>query len=1254
MAAAQLSRSEERPMIRPARVPSLVPFAALALALPWGACNCDDVLGQLPSPRAVLQAPNGTETPPLEIVEAALPPTTLGTTASLALVLRNDGDLDLEVADVVFGTDPVFCPAPSGAFSIVDPAAAPRAFTVARDAERPLRFGFTPTSGQPACTIVEVHSNDAAHPVLRALLRGQGDAPQLCTDRAVLDFGEVFVGERKEDVVRLESCGTRPITIQAAALDEQFPDPFTAGAIGAGTLLAPGDTLEVPVAFAPLVPGSYTIGGGNSGTISLSTDAPLAEYRIDLIGQARRAPSCVIHVVPGLVQFGNVGEGRSSTQTVFIRNIGELDCTFTSADVRAPAGSFTRALVDLTSGDVLAPQQGGSVEITFAPSTPSGTENGFLDVVSSDPVNPTIEVPLAATSVEVTPCFLEAEPTAVNFGNRSLFRSTEREVLLRNVGTQTCVINDVNLTVGAPEYRLIEPPLTQLSDTLPPPFDTLFGNAFGAMVPPGEATTIIVSFRPEQAGVRVGNVNFRYREMRFGASNQTLDVPLTGRGETPCITVTPLDVDYGNLAVGAGANRDVQVANCGGSDLHLRGINLRAGSHPDFSLTQSPAMPTVLAPGLSTTVTVRAAPTAAGTAQAGAAMFGALEVLSDLAPIFVNLRANAPSCQQGLQCTPTTLAFGEVNVGESLVRSVVCQNPGNSAVSLSPSIGAPFTIVSAPAQIAAGGTGVIRVKYTAQAASTSTGTLQLGGNTCLGAPATVAVNGTGRDDALPPCPQPQAFTPQTLWEWGENVATAPNSVQTWSAPLVSRLGDTNGDQVVTRADMPRVIFISFDQADAPEYLSTGGISGSNEQVNDPVPGILRAIDGATAAEVWTNVTPEGRLNSSVTPAIVDLDGDGCVEIIGSKYVLLPGVEAIPNGPKVHGKFARGNLLAFDCRGRVKWESQEWTRDQNELEDAGGVAVGDIDGDGFAEVAFGSHVYDHNGLLKWVGARGTGSAGHGPTSFFADVDGAPGLELIAGATVYRKDGSILWDHLGDVQFDGLPAVADLDGDGDNEVVFRSRELFIWDGRTGAVLAGPLIPPTRAGHGTTCPQSTDENECDIIPNNPAIMDVTGDGQLEIVVASQEILIVYDRQLRELWRANIFDGTGASGPAGFDFEADGTDNVIFADESSVWSFGPTGNTVYQARRASVTMMEYTPIADIDNDGHANLLAGSNEPQFNLADGLDAFQNSGVRWAQARGIWNQHAYVEDLISELGAPLPNNGPMPLRGFRTASAQCVP
>lgn len=1229
-------------------------YAALS-AIAVSSCECDTLLGRLPEPKAVL-AHGDDEAPPLPTLEIALGAVEVGTGTNVVFDVRNDGNKRLHVADVKMVTGDERCPLPSGAFTIEAPVLqgdpAFRSFALDAGAAQQVTIRFAPTSGQPLCTVVEVQSDDPTNPRLRALITGQGDAAALCADRAVVDFGEVYLGDTKEESFTLTSCGTRPIAIAEVARNDQFP-PFDVDPVSVPTTLPVGDAITVQARFTPTQEGSHTIANGTSGALTFTTDANGQSYRVDLVASARRPPSCEIQVLPSALHFGSVAQGRTSMQNVLVRNIGELDCTLTSIDVRAPAGSFSRVLVDAAPGDVLGPQQSAMVEVTFAPTTVAGVENGFLDVVTTDPVSPTITVPLEGNSVELQPCMLEAAPTALNFGAQTINRTAERTLQLLNIGTEACTVSGMTITSGSPEFTVI-------NTTFP---------VIGSPLMEGSTMNVVVAFRPTTPGARIGNLRVNYKEMGFSfpaPPTQTLDVPLSGDAAAPCIAVVPQDVDFGAVATGATADEEVSIRNCGAADLSLRGLQMRVGSHPDFVVQAAPSLPLMLPPGDTTTVTVRARPTTAGVAQAGAAMHGALEVLSDLPPEAVALRANAPACTTGLQCAPTTVQFGDVDVGTDMVRSFTCQNPGTTPVSIAPTVAAPFSVVSAPTTIQPGDSAIVLVRYAPTAGGGHAQTLDVGANACDGVEIQVAVRGQGTDE-LPACPAPQAFTPQVEWTWDGAGSPVPSSDQIWVTPLVGRTQDTNADGFVTRDDVPTVVFATFDKADFPGMAASAG--GEQDTISDPIPALLRAVRGDTGAHLWTVQDEDHRVNSSVTPAIVDLDGDGKVEIVAQKWILLEGVEVFPDGPKLLGKFIRGNLIAFNSDGSFRWISDEWTRSQNEMEDSAGPAVGDVDGDGFPEIAIGDHLFDKDGRLRWRGGKGTGSAGHGPGSVLVDVDGEPGLELVAGPTVYKADGTVLWDKMSALEGDGLSAVADMDQDGDNEVVFRgygaapgangstflASALWILDGRTGAVVHGPVFPPAEVSDGASCrqPDDTDEgndDKCTPIASHKAIMDVDADGDLDVVLANRSAIVAYDAQLDEVWRAMMSDQSGASGPVGFDFENDGYVNAVYNDESTVYAFDWQGNAIYEAGYISRTITETVAIADVDNDGHANLVIGSNEPELGMSTGLQMLSNTGTSWAQARGIWNQHAYVEQLVGELGTAIPYSGALP--GFRVATPRC--
>jgi hypothetical protein len=142
-----------------------------------------------------------------------------------------------------------------------------------------------------------------------------------------------------------------------------------------------------------------------------------------------------------------------------------------------------------------------------------------------------------------------------------------------------------------------------------------------------------------------------------------------------------------------------------------------------------------------------------------------------------------------------------------------------------------------------------------------------------------------------------------------------------------------------------------------------------------------------------------------------------------------------------------------------------------LENGSGVALGDVDGDGWCDIYFcrigGPNVLYRN-LGNWrfediTDAAGVGCAGQSSTgALLADVDGDGKLDLLVnsiggGTRLFHNDGA---SHFSEVQESGLArqfgamsmAMADIDGDGD-------LELYVANYRSNTFKDAPpgIVPP-----------------------------------------------------------------------------------------------------------------------------------------------------------------------------------------------------
>ncbi|WP_211268854.1 choice-of-anchor D domain-containing protein [Actinoplanes subtropicus] len=200
-------------------------------------------------------------------------------------------------------------------------------------------------------------------------LHGTGTQPGIAATPAALAFGEVPTTGKVTLNVNITNTGTGTTTITGASGPAA---PFSSGSLpAAGSTLAPGASVSVPVTFAPTATGSFTSGV----TVTSSTGA----VTVPVTGTAvAGAPQLTI--TPEDVDFGTVPVGTTVTKTFDIADTGNLLLTITkAAPPTAPFGVPT----PIAEGQQLSPGDVIHQTVTFTPTT-AGTATGTYLITGND------------------------------------------------------------------------------------------------------------------------------------------------------------------------------------------------------------------------------------------------------------------------------------------------------------------------------------------------------------------------------------------------------------------------------------------------------------------------------------------------------------------------------------------------------------------------------------------------------------------------------------------------------------------------------------------------------------------------------------------------------------------------------------------------------------------------------------------------------------------------------------------------------
>jgi hypothetical protein len=387
-------------------------------------------------------------------------------------------------------------------------------------------------------------------------------------------------------------------------------------------------------------------------------------------------------------------------------------------------------------------------------------------------------------------------------------------------------------------------------------------------------------------------------------------------------------------------------------------------------------------------------------------------------------------------------------------------------------------------------------------------------------------------------------------------------------PLVANLTDDNADGEIDLCDTPDVVVVASP--------SSGGGTGH-----------IYVLDGSTGTQHFMVQT---LVDATVTPALGDINNDKVPDI----------VSVTPTG----------NLVAFHHDGSSLWgPAGKWMGSPY----SGAIALADLDHDGNVEIIAGNNVFDRNGTLKWTAS--TPEAPWNATTA-ADLDGDGYLEVVFGAAAYRHDGTQYWATS---VVAGYPQVANLDSDPMPEVLVTNTNGLALIEHDGTVRYQDLRPTGVAvGYTAWVRPAT-------------IHDFDGDGQPEYAMSSANYYTVYRADGTIKWSAPVSDQSGIAAGTAFDFLGDGTAEAMYADEHQMFVFNEHGAPIFMMPRTSGTLTEYPVVADIDNDGSAEIVVTSNQYSGTPSPTVQVIRDRQDRWIQARRIWNQHTYHVTNVREDG-----------------------
>lgn len=394
--------------------------------------------------------------------------------------------------------------------------------------------------------------------------------------------------------------------------------------------------------------------------------------------------------------------------------------------------------------------------------------------------------------------------------------------------------------------------------------------------------------------------------------------------------------------------------------------------------------------------------------------------------------------------------------------------------------------------------------------------------------------------------------------------------------------------------------------------------------------VVNPLDGST---LFSFPTVHYAWSAPTSFCVGDVDSDGLSEII---------IAAADHA--VNPINLRGKLVCYNFDGSIKWISDANFGQNVAWGFAGTPGLADFNQDGIPEVYIYNEIFNAVSGIKLADGGNNGVGIANATSLVGSVsitiagqldDNPDDLELAAGYSIYKTlivnpnglAGNLMTPmniSVDGLLRDGFTSIADINQDGKLDVIvssegaFPNGKLYVYDVQMGTTNLIASISLQSGGGAFSH-----------YVGAPFIGDFNNSGAPKIAMTRSYRLYGFEfdgsNTLSQLWSMTTNDESGATGVTMFDFNQDGSQELVYRDQSNLQIIDATGAVpaiLASFQCSSNTGIERPIVADIDGTGTSKICTtcGLNPTSGKLS--VFAAPINGDQWAPSRKIWNQYAY--------------------------------